>query len=136
MPPSPSLLRAIRRWLSPKMHEKSGDRETPRHSCFPSSKPANTPVCLRGVVSMMQSHPFLSLQCPRPHAGVHIGLSTIISRPLQSVHPTKDAPGGSARHCIFHSFPGPFARVLQCSLSQSGHLQLLLKERTPLTSGR
>lgn len=76
------------------------------------------------MVSMMQSHPFLiCLQrppCLCPYRPLNHNIAVI-----SSVHLTKDAPPGSTRHCIFHSFPVSLACVFQCFLSSVGSFAIV-----------
>lgn len=74
---------------------------------------------------------------PPPHAGIHVAGWAIKPQWSWSVHPVRDAPSSSARHCILCSYPVPFACVLEYFLSdQAICLILLLKEWTLLRRGR
>lgn len=73
---------------------------------------------------------------PPPHAGIHVAGWAIKPQWSWSVHPVRDAPSSSARHCILYSCPVPFSCVLEYFLSdQAICLILLLKEWTLLCSG-
>lgn len=126
MPPSQSLPCSIKSWLAPSLkprHTRSQETGRQLVLLFPELRPTPPkPVACLREASRMQSH-FSSAFSVIPPTPLTHNITVTVGASSRGL------PEGSARRCIFHSFPVPFACVLECVLSHSDNLQLAFKER-------